>query len=81
MEKQYYVTRPSITHNGFLYKTASTNKPITERKPREEFSRRWCVLNDNVLGYYESDRSSVPNREIKMEEIVCVAVSPLETHG
>ncbi|XP_069496367.1 arf-GAP with Rho-GAP domain, ANK repeat and PH domain-containing protein 1 isoform X3 [Ambystoma mexicanum] len=81
MEKQYYVARPSITHNGFLHKTASMGKAINERKSREEFSRRWCVLNDGVLSYFESDRNPTPNGEIKMSEIVCLVVNPSGTHG
>ncbi|KAM4702268.1 arf-GAP with Rho-GAP domain, ANK repeat and PH domain-containing protein 1 isoform 2-T4 [Discoglossus pictus] len=81
MERQYYVTRPSITHNGFLYKTSSMTKPVSEKKAKEEFSRRWCVLNDDILSYYENNHSSTPNGEIKMEEIVCIAVNPPDTHG
>lgn len=81
IEKEYYVVRPNITHNGFLYKTSSMNRLVTERKAKEEFSRRWCVLNDGVLSYYETNLSSTPNGEIKMGEIVCVAVNPPDTHG
>ncbi|XP_053312586.1 arf-GAP with Rho-GAP domain, ANK repeat and PH domain-containing protein 1 [Spea bombifrons] len=81
MEKNYYVTHQSITHNGYLYKTSSMTKLVTERKAKEEFSRRWCVLNDNILSYYENNHSSTPNGEIKAEEIVCVAAVPPDTHG
>ncbi|KAL8191371.1 UNVERIFIED_CONTAM: Arf-GAP with Rho-GAP domain, ANK repeat and PH domain-containing protein 1, partial [Gekko kuhli] len=31
----YSVALPSVTHNGFLFKTASMAKPAHERKPRE----------------------------------------------
>ncbi|XP_063288795.1 arf-GAP with Rho-GAP domain, ANK repeat and PH domain-containing protein 1 isoform X2 [Pelobates fuscus] len=78
---KHYVMRPSVTHNGFLYKTSSMTKPVTERKNREDFSKRWCILNDNQLSYYENNHSSSPNGEIKMEEIVCVAIIPPDTHG
>ncbi|XP_041438699.1 arf-GAP with Rho-GAP domain, ANK repeat and PH domain-containing protein 1 isoform X2 [Xenopus laevis] len=81
IEKEYYVVRPNITHNGFLYKTSSMTRLVTERKSKEEFSRRWSVLNDGVLSYYENNLSSTPNGEIKMGEIVCVAVNPPDTHG
>ncbi|XP_018429781.1 PREDICTED: arf-GAP with Rho-GAP domain, ANK repeat and PH domain-containing protein 1, partial [Nanorana parkeri] len=81
LEKQYYVMHHSITHNGYLYKTSSMAKPVTDRKAKEEFSRRWCVLNDGVLRYYENNHSNSPNGEICMDEIVCVAVIPPETHG
>lgn len=34
-EKPYSVHLPSITHSGFLYKTPSMVKPISERKGPE----------------------------------------------
>ncbi|XP_074392219.1 arf-GAP with Rho-GAP domain, ANK repeat and PH domain-containing protein 1 isoform X1 [Zonotrichia albicollis] len=80
-EKHYSVHLPSITHNGFLYKTPSMVKPISERKGPEEFSRRWCTLQDGVLSYYENDRNTVPNGEIRVEEIVCLVNNPLHAHG
>ncbi|NWT57705.1 ARAP1 protein, partial [Erythrocercus mccallii] len=46
-----------------------------------EFSRRWCTLQDGVLSYYENDRNTVPNGEIRVEEIVCLVNNPLHTHG
>ncbi|XP_060744888.1 arf-GAP with Rho-GAP domain, ANK repeat and PH domain-containing protein 1-like isoform X2 [Tachysurus vachellii] len=81
MHTEHYMAPPSITHNGFLFKTASMARPITERKNKEEFSRRWCVLNDGHFSYYESDKNATPNGGLKMKEIVCLAVSPPETHG
>ncbi|XP_075775744.1 arf-GAP with Rho-GAP domain, ANK repeat and PH domain-containing protein 1 isoform X1 [Pelodiscus sinensis] len=80
-EKHYSVVLPSVTHNGFLYKTPSMAKPVHERKSREEFSRRWCTLNDSIFSYYENDRSPAPNGELKMEEIVCLVNNPPDTHG
>ncbi|XP_019337471.1 arf-GAP with Rho-GAP domain, ANK repeat and PH domain-containing protein 1 isoform X2 [Alligator mississippiensis] len=80
-DKHYSVVLPTVTHNGFLYKTPSMAKPVHERKAREEFSRRWCALNDSVLSYYENDRNAVPNGEIRMSEIVCLATHPPDTHG
>ncbi|RMC12006.1 hypothetical protein DUI87_11139 [Hirundo rustica rustica] len=80
-EKPYSVHLPSITHSGFLYKTPSMIKPISERKGPEEFSRRWCTLQDGVLSYYENDRNTVPNGEIRVEEIVCLVNNPAHAHG
>uniref|UniRef100_A0A674K0G4 ArfGAP with RhoGAP domain, ankyrin repeat and PH domain 1 n=1 Tax=Terrapene triunguis TaxID=2587831 RepID=A0A674K0G4_9SAUR len=80
-EKHYSVILPSVTHNGFLFKTPSMAKLVHERKSREEFSRRWCTLNDSIFSYYENDRNAVPNGEIKMEEIVCLVNNPPDTHG
>ncbi|KAJ8280412.1 hypothetical protein GJAV_G00054260 [Gymnothorax javanicus] len=72
---------PSVTHYGFLFKTASMVRPITERKAKEEFSRRWCTLNDGNFNYYESDKNSTPNGGVKMKEIVSLVVNPPEKHG
>ncbi|XP_056417038.1 arf-GAP with Rho-GAP domain, ANK repeat and PH domain-containing protein 1 isoform X2 [Hyla sarda] len=83
LENKYFVMNPSqrITHNSYLYKTSSMTKLVTDRKAKEEFSRRWCVLDDGTLSYYENNHSSTPNGEIRMDEIVCVAVIPPDTHG
>lgn len=35
MHTEHYMAPPSITHNGFLFKTASMARPITERKNKE----------------------------------------------
>ncbi|XP_036821129.1 arf-GAP with Rho-GAP domain, ANK repeat and PH domain-containing protein 1 isoform X1 [Oncorhynchus mykiss] len=81
MEPQHYSPQHPVTHNGFLFKTASMVRPITERKAREEFSRRWCMLNDGNFSYYESDKTSTPNGALKSTEIVCLSVNTPERHG
>ncbi|XP_075054443.1 arf-GAP with Rho-GAP domain, ANK repeat and PH domain-containing protein 1 isoform X2 [Mixophyes fleayi] len=81
ISQEYYVMHHSITHNGYLYKTSSMTKLVTNRKAKEDFSRRWCVLNEGTLSYYENNHSSTPNGVIRMDEIVCVAVIPQDTHG
>uniref|UniRef100_A0A8C5CAD0 ArfGAP with RhoGAP domain, ankyrin repeat and PH domain 1 n=1 Tax=Gadus morhua TaxID=8049 RepID=A0A8C5CAD0_GADMO len=78
METVHYAPSPSVSHNGFLYKTGSMARAIAEKK---EFSRRWCTLNDGCFSYYESDKNSSPNGTLKAAEIVCLAVSPPEKHG
>uniref|UniRef100_UPI0037E87F7A arf-GAP with Rho-GAP domain, ANK repeat and PH domain-containing protein 1 isoform X2 n=1 Tax=Semicossyphus pulcher TaxID=241346 RepID=UPI0037E87F7A len=81
MEALHYLPQPCVSHNGFLFKTASMARAITERKSREEFSRRWCTLNDGTFSYYESDKNSNPNGALKASEIVCLAVDAPEKHG
>ncbi|CAL8361696.1 unnamed protein product [Merluccius merluccius] len=81
METVHYMPSPSVSYNGFLFKTGSMARAITERKGREEFSRRWCTLNDGSFSYYESDKNSNPNGTLKATEIMCLAVSPPEKHG
>ncbi|XP_021098882.1 arf-GAP with Rho-GAP domain, ANK repeat and PH domain-containing protein 1 isoform X2 [Heterocephalus glaber] len=80
-EKHYSVVQPTVSHSGFLYKTASASKLLQDRRAREEFSRRWCVLSDGVLSYYENERTVTPNGEIRANEIVCLAVPPPDSHG
>ncbi|XP_057277153.1 arf-GAP with Rho-GAP domain, ANK repeat and PH domain-containing protein 1 [Pezoporus wallicus] len=80
-ERPYSVPLPSVTHHGFLYKTPSMAKPIAERKGLEEFSRRWCTLQDGLLSYYESERSAAPNGELRAQEMVCLVHNAPHTHG
>lgn len=35
LEKHYSVTLPTVSHSGFLYKTASAGKPLQDRRARE----------------------------------------------
>nr|XP_040027553.1 arf-GAP with Rho-GAP domain, ANK repeat and PH domain-containing protein 1-like isoform X2 [Gasterosteus aculeatus aculeatus] len=77
----HYSTPPCVSHNGFLYKTASMARPITERKSKDEFSRRWCTVNDGTFSYYESDKNSNPNGALKASDIVCLAVDVPQRHG
>ncbi|KAK5929221.1 hypothetical protein CgunFtcFv8_010470 [Champsocephalus gunnari] len=81
MDPRHYLPAPCVSHNGFLFKTASMARAITERKAKEEFSRRWCTLNDGTYSYYESDKNSNPNGALKASEIVCLAVDPPYRHG
>ncbi|XP_037696462.1 LOW QUALITY PROTEIN: arf-GAP with Rho-GAP domain, ANK repeat and PH domain-containing protein 1 [Choloepus didactylus] len=81
LEKHYSVVLPTVSHSGFLYKTASAGKVLQDRRAREEFSRRWCILSDGVLSYYENERTVTPNGEIRASDIVCLAVPPPDTHG
>ncbi|XP_056904539.1 arf-GAP with Rho-GAP domain, ANK repeat and PH domain-containing protein 1-like isoform X1 [Takifugu flavidus] len=77
----HYSAPPSVSLNGFLFKTGSMTRVIADRKGREEFSRRWCTLNDGVFSYYESDRNSTPNGALKASEIACLAVDTPKKHG
>ncbi|XP_037835148.1 arf-GAP with Rho-GAP domain, ANK repeat and PH domain-containing protein 1 isoform X2 [Kryptolebias marmoratus] len=81
MDLQHYQPSPCVSYNGFLSKTASMTRAVTECKPKEEFSRRWCTLNDGIFSYYESDKNANPNGVIKASEMVCLAVIPSKKHG
>ncbi|KAM8853282.1 arf-GAP with Rho-GAP domain, ANK repeat and PH domain-containing protein 1 isoform 1-T1 [Synchiropus picturatus] len=80
MNPVHYSPPPCVSHNGFLFKTGSMTRLITEQKAKEEFSRRWCTLNDGVFSYFESDRNSNPNGSLKASEIVCLAVDSPAKH-
>ncbi|TRY85124.1 hypothetical protein DNTS_006329 [Danionella cerebrum] len=43
----HYMAPPSITHNGFLFKTASMARPITERKGKEDSERLYLFGSDH----------------------------------
>uniref|UniRef100_A0A8D3BCS2 Arf-GAP with Rho-GAP domain ANK repeat and PH domain-containing protein 1 n=1 Tax=Scophthalmus maximus TaxID=52904 RepID=A0A8D3BCS2_SCOMX len=81
MQAIHYSAPTCVSHNGFLFKTASMARAVNERKAREEFSRRWCTLNDGTFSYYESDKNSNPNGTLKASEIVCLTVDVTEKHG
>ncbi|XP_061485133.1 arf-GAP with Rho-GAP domain, ANK repeat and PH domain-containing protein 1 isoform X2 [Rhineura floridana] len=81
IEKHYSVILPSVAHNGFLYKAPSMAKLLHERKSREEFSRRWCRLHDGIFSYYDSNTNTVPNGEIRMQEVACLVNNLPDTHG
>uniref|UniRef100_A0A8C6NV78 ArfGAP with RhoGAP domain, ankyrin repeat and PH domain 1 n=1 Tax=Nothobranchius furzeri TaxID=105023 RepID=A0A8C6NV78_NOTFU len=81
MDLQHYQPSPCASYNGFLFKTASLTRAVTECKAREEFSRRWCSLNDGSFSYYESDKNPNPNGTLKTSEIVCLVVDTPQKHG
>ncbi|XP_077782956.1 arf-GAP with Rho-GAP domain, ANK repeat and PH domain-containing protein 1 isoform X2 [Podarcis muralis] len=81
IEKHYSIILPSVAHNGFLYKAPSMAKLVHERKSREEFSRRWCRLHEGIFSYYDNNTSTVPNGEIRMQEVACLVNNPPEAHG
>lgn len=35
IDRVHYMAPPSVTHNGFLFKTASVARPIIEKKGKE----------------------------------------------
>ncbi|XP_055369965.1 arf-GAP with Rho-GAP domain, ANK repeat and PH domain-containing protein 1-like isoform X2 [Betta splendens] len=80
METKHYTLQHCVSHSGFLFKTGSMAR-APERKAREEFSRRWCTLNDGTFSYYENDKNSNPNGALKSSEIACLAVDPPGKHG
>ncbi|XP_061684471.1 arf-GAP with Rho-GAP domain, ANK repeat and PH domain-containing protein 1-like isoform X2 [Syngnathoides biaculeatus] len=81
MDEVHFPAPTCVYHNGFLFKTGSMARPVTERKAREEFSRRWCTLNEGTFSYYESDKNSNPNGALRASEIVCLAVDVPDKHG
>ncbi|XP_069781089.1 arf-GAP with Rho-GAP domain, ANK repeat and PH domain-containing protein 2 isoform X3 [Narcine bancroftii] len=60
---------------GFLHKAVNTTKAVTEKRLKEEFSKRWCTLEGGFLSYYESDKSATPNGRINITEVVCLGVT------
>uniref|UniRef100_A0AAZ3R369 ArfGAP with RhoGAP domain, ankyrin repeat and PH domain 1 n=1 Tax=Oncorhynchus tshawytscha TaxID=74940 RepID=A0AAZ3R369_ONCTS len=65
-----------ISHTGYLFKTASSTRAVTEH-----FSRRWCSLNQGNFSYYESEKSSSQSGQMKMSDVLCLVVNPQGKHG
>ncbi|XP_031663597.1 arf-GAP with Rho-GAP domain, ANK repeat and PH domain-containing protein 1 [Oncorhynchus kisutch] len=70
-----------ISHTGYLFKTASSTRAVTERKSKGDFSRRWCSLNQGNFSYYESEKSSSQSGQMKMSDVLCLVVNPQGKHG
>ncbi|KAK1161230.1 hypothetical protein AOXY_G20170 [Acipenser oxyrinchus oxyrinchus] len=63
-----------VLHSGYLYKSASTSKGTTGKKPREEFQKQWCSLERSLL-FYETDKSTEPSMKIELSDIICLGVT------
>ncbi|XP_071188805.1 arf-GAP with Rho-GAP domain, ANK repeat and PH domain-containing protein 1-like isoform X1 [Salvelinus alpinus] len=70
-----------VSHTGYLFKTASSIRPVTECKAKGDFSRRWCSLNQGNFSYYESEKSSSQSGGLKMSDVLCLLVNPPGKHG
>uniref|UniRef100_A0A673YKB3 ArfGAP with RhoGAP domain, ankyrin repeat and PH domain 1 n=1 Tax=Salmo trutta TaxID=8032 RepID=A0A673YKB3_SALTR len=70
-----------VSHTGYLFKTASSIRPVTEGKAKGDFSRRWCSLNQGNFSYYESEKSSSQSGGMKMSDVLCLLVNPPGKHG
>ncbi|XP_073808262.1 arf-GAP with Rho-GAP domain, ANK repeat and PH domain-containing protein 1 [Danio rerio] len=66
---------------GYLFKTASSARPITEHKPKADFSQRWCCLGDGMFSYYRNEQSHHKNGGMKISEIICLSVNSPGKHG
>ncbi|XP_041078962.1 arf-GAP with Rho-GAP domain, ANK repeat and PH domain-containing protein 3-like isoform X1 [Polyodon spathula] len=64
----------SVLHSGYLYKSTSTSKGTTTKKPREEFQKQWCSLERSLL-FYETDKSTEPSMKIELSDIICLGVT------
>lgn len=57
MEPVHYSAPPSVSHNGFLFKTASMARAVTERKAREgngNIQVKKTVLRMHILPFYKT---------------------------
>ncbi|XP_043096048.1 arf-GAP with Rho-GAP domain, ANK repeat and PH domain-containing protein 1-like isoform X2 [Puntigrus tetrazona] len=69
------------SQSGCLFKTASSNKPVTEHKSKADFSQRWCCLGDGMFSYFKSEHSHHKCGGMKTSEIVCLSVNSPGKHG
>uniref|UniRef100_UPI00358F77D3 arf-GAP with Rho-GAP domain, ANK repeat and PH domain-containing protein 1-like isoform X2 n=1 Tax=Myxine glutinosa TaxID=7769 RepID=UPI00358F77D3 len=69
---------------GTLYKTPSSSKAVLDRKGRDDFCRRRCVLEAGILSYFEGERNVQPSGRIDMRDVCCLGVTrpgSLNQHG
>ncbi|MGH0135990.1 UNVERIFIED_CONTAM: hypothetical protein FKN15_033188 [Acipenser sinensis] len=76
-ERRFNHDASSFMH-GFLYEAVNIAKSFTEKKLKDDMSRRWCTLEGGFLSYYENDKTATPNGRIDISEVVCLAVDKTE---
>uniref|UniRef100_A0A8C4NC54 ArfGAP with RhoGAP domain, ankyrin repeat and PH domain 1 n=1 Tax=Eptatretus burgeri TaxID=7764 RepID=A0A8C4NC54_EPTBU len=64
-----------IIRCGYLWKTASLSKLPTERRAKEDFNQRWCVLEYGAFSYFENEKSITPNGRIYLQDILSLAMN------
>ncbi|KAL6463033.1 hypothetical protein MHYP_G00274240 [Metynnis hypsauchen] len=69
------------SQSGYLFKVASSNRPITEHKARADFSQRWCSLSAGVFSYYKTDQMTSRCGSMRTSGIVCLSVNSPGSHG
>ncbi|XP_065106556.1 arf-GAP with Rho-GAP domain, ANK repeat and PH domain-containing protein 1 [Paramisgurnus dabryanus] len=72
---------PIKSQCGYLYKTGSSARPITDHKNKTDFTRRWCRLEGGVFSYYRNDHTSTRSGGMKTCEIVCLSLNSPGKHG
>ncbi|XP_010895412.1 arf-GAP with Rho-GAP domain, ANK repeat and PH domain-containing protein 1 [Esox lucius] len=70
-----------VSHTGYLFKTASTTRAVTESKAKGDFSRRWCSLDQDNFSYYENEKSSSRSGGMKIGDVLCLVINPPGKHG
>lgn len=57
LEKHYSVVLPTVSHSGFLYKTASAGKPLQDRRAREGGCQARPCPGHGILAWRQGQRS------------------------
>lgn len=57
LEKHYSVVLPTVSHSGFLYKTASAGKLLQDRRAREGGCRARPRSCHGILAWWQGQRS------------------------
>ncbi|KAK2911188.1 hypothetical protein Q8A67_003321 [Cirrhinus molitorella] len=69
------------SQSGYLFKTASSARPITDHKSKADFTQRWCSLTDGMFNYFKSEQSHSKCGGMKTSEIICLSVNSPGKHG
>ncbi|CAN2388522.1 ArfGAP with RhoGAP domain, partial [Pristimantis euphronides] len=72
-------SKSNMSYCGFLYKAPSSfSKMSANRKLKEEMKKWWCVIENNLLSYFEDENHSVPDGFIDLSEAICLDVHSTE---
>ncbi|XP_028331041.1 arf-GAP with Rho-GAP domain, ANK repeat and PH domain-containing protein 2 [Gouania willdenowi] len=65
--------------DGFLYIYSGPARSTSDRRGKDDLTRRWCTLEGGFLSYYESERSPSAIGRLEVADVVSLAVSNTET--
>ncbi|XP_013919673.1 PREDICTED: arf-GAP with Rho-GAP domain, ANK repeat and PH domain-containing protein 2-like [Thamnophis sirtalis] len=54
------------------------SKLFSDRKIKEECSKRWCVLESGFLSYYENEKMATPSGTLDIGEVICLVIHKSE---
>ncbi|XP_070613204.1 arf-GAP with Rho-GAP domain, ANK repeat and PH domain-containing protein 2 isoform X1 [Erythrolamprus reginae] len=69
---------PSFLYDNLYMVSCNPSKLFSERKIKEECSKRLCVLESGFLSYYENEKMATPSGTLDISEVICLVIHKLE---